>query len=171
MQISVQAIIYLIVGILFLTFGKRLFWLFVGCAGFIIGFEYGGTMTGIRDPWIILFVAVFTGAVGAVFACFVQGIAIGMAGFLVGGFSAINLLELLGLVNYQHFWSVYIVGGIIGLILMFLIFDYAIIFLSSIAGAFVVVQALSLIPPVKTIVFLILAMAGAVFQASALQRK
>lgn len=97
-------------------------------------------------------------------AVFLQGVAIGVAGFLLGGFTAINLIELLGYLSQQYFLPTFIIGGIIGLMLMFLIFDYALVFFSSVAGALVVVHAISFVHPVKTIVFLVLAMAGAMFQ-------
>lgn len=165
-HIPLHTIIYLIVGVALLTSGRRLFWLFVGCAGFVIGFEYGGNLTGIQEPWLLLIIAFLTGLAGALLAFFLQGIAISVAGFLVGGYVAINMVELLGYSTQDYFLPIYLIGGIIGLILMFLIFDYALIFLSSIIGAFVIVHALYLIPPVKTMVFLILAMAGAVFQST-----
>jgi hypothetical protein len=165
MQIPLYSVIYLIVGIIFLTSGRRLFWLFVACAGFILGFEYGGSLTGIQDQWIILIIAVSTGLVGALVAIFLQGIAVGVAGFLIGGFASINLLELTGYFSEQYFLPIFIAGGIIGLILMLGLFDYALIFLSSIVGAFVIVHTFYLTPPVKMVVFLLLAMSGAVFQA------
>ena len=164
MQIPVQSVIYLAVGIIFLTSGRRLFWLFVACVGFAIGFEYGGNLTGFKDQWSILIIALGTGIAGALLAIFLQGVAICVAGFLIGGFAVINLLELTGYLSQQYFWPSFVVGGIIGLILMLVLFDYALIFLSSIAGAFMIVDTIYLIPPVKTLVFLILAMAGAVFQ-------
>ena len=165
MQIPVQYFIYLVVGIILLTSGRRLFWLFTACVGFIIGFEYGGNLTGIKDQWILLIIAFGTGIAGALLAMFLQRVAICIAGFLIGGFAAINLLELTGYLSHQYFLPSFVVGGIIGLILMLSLFDYALIFLSSIAGSFIVVHAIYLTPPVKTILFLILAMAGAVFQA------
>jgi hypothetical protein len=165
MQIPLYSIIYFIVGIIFLTSGRRLFWLFVACAGFILGFEYGGNLTGIQDQWIILIIAVCTGLVGALVAIFLQGIAVGVAGFLIGGFAAINLLELTGYLTEQYFLPIFIAGGIIGLILMLGLFDYALIFFSSIIGSFVIVHTIDSTHPVKMVAFLLLAMAGAVFQA------
>lgn len=165
MQIPVQSVIYLAVGIIFLTSGRRLFWLFVACVGFVIGFEYGGNLTGFKDQWSILIIALGTGIAGVLLSIFLQGVAICVAGFLIGGFAVINLLELTGYLSQQYFWPSFVVGGIIGLILMLVLFDYALIFLSSIAGAFMIVNIIYLMPPVKTLVFLILVMAGAVFQA------
>ena len=165
MEIPIQYIIYLVIGLIFLTSGRRLFWLFTACIGFIIGFEHGGTLTGIQNQWGILIVAFFSGILGALLAVFLQGVAVCIAGFLVGGFAAVNLLQLLGYYSYQYHWLSFILGGVIGLILMIMIFDYALIFLSSIAGAFMIVHIFQLTSPGKSIVFLILAMAGAVFQA------
>lgn len=165
MHIPLQSIIYLVVGIILVTSGRKLFWLFVACIGFIIGFEYGGNLTGIKDQWIILSIAFGTGILGALLAIFLQGVAVSVAGFLIGGYAAINLLELTGYLSHEYFWVSFIIGGVIGLILMLVLFDYALIFLSSIAGAFVIVHTIYLTPPAKTLVFLILAMAGAVFQA------
>ena len=171
MQIPLQSIIYLVIGVIILTSGRKLFWLFTACMGFIIGFEYGGNITGIQNQLGILLVAFFTGVAGALLAIFFQGVAVCTAGFLVGGFAGINFLQLTGYFSHQYFWHSFILGGIIGLILMIMIFDYALIFFSSIAGAFMIVHAIYLVPPVKTLVFLVLAMAGAVFQARVHPRK
>ncbi len=92
MHIPLQSIIYLVVGIILVTSGRKLFWLFVACIGFIIGFEYGGNLTGIKDQWIILSIAFGTGILGALLAIFLQGVAVSVAGFLIGGYAAINFL-------------------------------------------------------------------------------
>ncbi len=160
-----QTVVYGVLGIVLLASGRRLFWFFVACAGFIAGYEYAGTMAGYRNQWVVFLFALGAGCIGAILAVFIQSVAIGVAGFLLGGYSAVALLRLLEILTQQNFWLSYIVGGVVGLILMVALFDYALIFLSSIAGASLIVQAIPLSPPVRILAFLILAMAGAAFQS------
>ena len=166
-----QTIVYFFVGIILLISGRRLFWVLVACAGFVAGYEYAISSAGFQNQWVVFLVAFGAGFAGAILAIFLQSIAIGVAGFLLGGYSATTLLRLLEMSSLQNYWPVYIVGGAVGLILMVALFDYAIIFLSSIAGASLIVQATSLISPVNIILFLVLAMAGAVLQSKYQTRK
>ncbi len=160
-----QNIVYCLVGIILLTTGRRLFWLFVACAGFVAGFEYASAVAGFQSQWVLFSIAFATGLAGALLAILIQSVAIGVAGFLLGGYSSVAFLNLLELLNPQYFWPAYIVGGVVGLLLMVGIFDYALIFLSSIAGASLIVHSISLSSPAKIIAFLVLALAGAAFQA------
>ena len=160
-----QNIVYCLVGIILLITGRRLFWLFVACAGFVAGFEYASTVAGFQSQWVLFSIAFAAGIAGALLAIFIQSVAIGVAGFLLGGYASIAMLNLLELLSRQYFWPAYIVGGVVGLLLMVAIFDNALIFLSSIAGASLIVQSLSFSSPTKIIAFLVLALAGAAFQA------
>ncbi len=160
----IEKLFHLIAGIVLLTFGKRFFWLFVGCIGFVMGLNYAGAITGLAELWAIFLIAVFAGFVGVMMAIFLQGIAIGVAGFLAGGMVAWYFLNLLGFHAGDYFWIAHIAGGVIGLIMILLFFDWALIFFSSIIGAVFTVDAFAFSPPVRTLLFLVLSMVGVAFQ-------
>jgi len=79
------SVISLILGIALLFAGRKLFWLFVGVAGFVTGVELvlrfwrGSEITAIIVGLII-------GVIFALLAIFIQTIAIGAAGFFAGGY-------------------------------------------------------------------------------------
>ena len=101
---------------------------------------------------------------GAVLAVFFQKIAVGLAGFAGGGYITLNLINLLGVRLDQLVWLPYLIGGLIGVMLMFFIFDWALIFISSLAGASMIIQALSLNPGMEFGVYLALVIFGLVLQ-------
>jgi hypothetical protein len=68
-------------------------------------------------------------------------------------------------------WIVYILGGIIGLILVSVLFDWALITLSSLAGASLIVQALFSQGTTGGLLFFILFIAGVIIQGSILRHE
>jgi hypothetical protein len=65
---------------------------------------------------------------------------------------------------------VYVIGGILGVILVSFVFDWAIIILSSLAGASLITQALFPQSATGSILFLILVLAGVLIQGATLRR-
>ena len=137
-------LINILVGIILLTLGRKLFWLFVGFIGFAVGFDYASSVLNLQSQLLLIGLAALTGIVGAVLAVFFQKIAVGLAGFAGGGYIALNLINLMGVRLDQLIWLPYLVGGIIGMLLLFFIFDWALIIISSLTGATMIVQAVIL---------------------------
>lgn len=167
----IEKLVQLLAGIVLLTSGKRLFWLFIGCIGFVFGFNYASAIIGSQESWAVLGFALLAGIVGAMMAIFLQGIAIAVGGFLAGGLITLHILNILGFSSNEYFWIAQVLGGIAGLILMLLVFDWALILLSSIIGAGVIVEAFFFSPPARTLCFLVLTVAGVAFQASFFKKK
>jgi hypothetical protein len=162
-ELSIGAI-YVIIGIIILTSGRKLFWLFVGCIGFVIGFHYTPYLWNVQSHLLLLIIAIFVGSGGAVLAVFFQKIAIGLVGFAAGGYIAVNLLTLFGLSLGQILWLPYLIGGIIGALLLFLIFDWALIIVSCFAGASMIIQTVNIDPIVKLGVYFVLIILGIIIQ-------
>jgi hypothetical protein len=139
-------ILNLLVGAILLTAGRHFFWLFVGCIGFAAGLQYAPGLWDITSPVLLILLSIVTGIVGALLAVVFQKIAIGLAGFAGGGFMAVNLLRFMDLESETLFWLSYIVGGIIGATLLFMVFEWALIIVSSFAGAMVITQTVNLNP-------------------------
>jgi len=156
----------ILIGAVLLLFGRRLFWLLVAAIGFWIGFHIVPYLMHQPPPWLEIVLAILFGIVGAVLAFFLQKIAIGAAGFLVGGYIATAILN--AFVNYQPQFSAlaFIIGGIIGAILMLILFDWALILFSSIAGAELIVSHLRL-PATGTVILIVcLVVLGVVVQSA-----
>ena len=157
-------IVYILTGIVVLTCGRKLFWLFVACMGFAAGFHYTTYIWQIPSYLLQIIVAIVIGIIGAVLAVFFQKIAIGLAGFVAGAYIAVNLAGLLGLQTGGIVWLPYLAGGVIGALFLFLIFDWALIIVSSFVGASMIVQAVDISPAVEIGLYFFLIVAGILVQ-------
>lgn len=154
-----------ILGVALLVAGRRLFWLFIGALGFVTGIRFmSGFMQG--PEWLTIIIAIIVGFIFAMLAVFLQTIAIGVAGFLAGGYALSVLAGMLGFDGSS--WIIYILGGLIGIALVSFLFDWAIITLSSFAGASLVME--SFFPEGAQIIFIILFFGGILLQGSLLRR-
>ena len=158
--------INIIIGIIVLIAGRKLFWLFVGCIGFAVGFHYAPYVWNIQSQLLLVVIAILMGIIGAVLAVFFQKFAIALAGFAAGGYISISLVALLGFKFGQIIWLPYLIGGIIGALILFLVFDWALIIVSSFAGASMIIQAVSLNPRLELGVYFVLVLLGTVIQAT-----
>jgi hypothetical protein len=68
-------------------------------------------------------------------------------------------------------WVVYIIGGVIGLILVSILLDWALITLSSLAGASLIIQVLFPQGATGGLIFFILFLVGVILQGSILRRE
>ncbi len=157
-------ILNLLVGAVLLTAGRQFFWLFIGCIGFAAGLQYAPGLWDITSPLLLILLSIVTGIVGALIAVVFQKIAIGLAGFAGGGFMAVNLLRFLNLESDTLLWLSYIVGGIIGAILLFMVFEWALIIVSAFAGAMVIIQTVDLNPRITPWALISLFVFGIIIQ-------
>jgi hypothetical protein len=164
-----EHILTILVGISMLLLGRKLFWLFVGAAGFIFGMHVAGQFLHGRPEWVLPF-AIAAGLIGAVFAVFLEKLAISVAGFFLGGYVLTRMLAEFGW-RTDHHWIVFIVGGIAGLLLVASLFNWALIILSSISGAILLLQPLHAAVATKRLLFVVLVVAGIVIQAGLMRRK
>jgi hypothetical protein len=100
-----------------------------------------------------------------------QKIAIGAAGFLVGGYIATAILNAFVNIQPQFSAVAFVIGGIIGAILMLVLFDWALIVFSSIAGAELIVSHLRLPGTGAAIVIVCLVGLGIVIQSMMFVRR
>ncbi len=168
---SVLSILDLVLGAILLVAGRRLFWLLVGALGFVIGvtiatrFFHGSELTMILAGLVL-------GVIFALLAIFLESVAIGIAGFLGGGYVLLSIAGMLGLDRGGIVsWIIFAVGGVIGVILVALLFTWALITISSLAGASMVVAAFGMTAATAGLVFIGLVIAGVLIQGTALRRE
>jgi hypothetical protein len=186
MGTSVTMLVELVAGIALLVLGRRLFWLFVAGAGFVTGLVLAPRLFPEGSQAIVLIVAVGLGIVGALLTLLFQRVAIAVAGFLIGGYLAMALGDNLQLLPQSlPGWFFFLIGGIIGAVLVAALFDWALIILSSITGAALVIDALQASPHVFApagadagladngallmVVFVVLLAAGLIIQSRAMR--
>ena len=157
--------VHILIGLVLLFAGRRVFWLFVACVGFASGYHYALQIWSIDSKVLILILSIAAGGVGAIIAIFFQKTAIMVAGFAAGGYIVMNLLDQFVGFLAQMVWLLYIIGGIIGGIILFFVFDWALIFLSTLTGATLIVQMVAFNPWVEITLFFALVIAGIAFQA------
>ena len=169
MNLSVP-IISVIVGVAILLFGRKLFWLFVAALGFAVGLEIAAYFMKEPPTWLSLVVAIGCGAVGALLALLLQKFAVAIAGFIAGGRIAWALAAAF-FVEHAHYRGVtFVIGGIIGALLLLALFDWVLILLSSVEGAHLVTNGIVLPEKGELILFIVLAIVGVVVQGSMLRR-
>jgi len=125
----------LFVGIIILLLGRKLFWVFVGVMGFLVGFDLA-KMHLIEHSAIVIYVVAFAfGILGILVALFLQRIAFGIAGFLAGGYAITTLFVHFGWQSVASYELVFLIGGAIGALAVLLLTDWGLIILSSLSGA------------------------------------
>lgn len=157
-------LILIVLGALLLFLGRKLFWLFVGGVGFVFAMNLASRFIHSESETTILVIAVIVGIVGAIAAIFLQKIAVGVAGFLAGGYVATTLVTSIVSLPDQ-FWLTFAVGGILGAIMVVVLFDWALIVLSSLAGAVLITQGLHVRPLGTGILLIVLFICGVLVQA------
>ncbi len=132
----------IVVGLLLVFFGRKLFWLLIATAGFLFGYFVAERLFHSPSGMVELAVAVAGGLLGALLAVFLQKIAIAIAGILAGGYLFLRAAQLMTMHSDLLAWVFFIIGAIVGLILVTKLFDWSLIFLSSFGGASLVVWEL-----------------------------
>ncbi len=163
-------ILSVLVAVLLLFFGQRLYWLFVGGVGFVVGMDLAARALVGQPEWVILLAAILVGIAGAVLAIFFQRIAIGIAGFLAGGYLAqAALVNFAGTATEQASTIAFIIGGILVAILVVVFLDWALIATSALLGAAMISQWATHEALWHAVTFAILFVAGAAVQAAMLR--
>jgi hypothetical protein len=112
----------LVVGLAVLLFGRRLFWLFVGAAGFAVGLHLAPAALPDSPEWLVVVAALALGIVGAVLAIVLQWLAAALGGFAVGVHGGLALAAALGL-DGPWLWAGVFAAGIVAAALVLWLWD------------------------------------------------
>jgi hypothetical protein len=169
----------ILVGLVLLLFGRRLFWLFVGAVGFAAGAKFANEfMPHEPDDFTIIF-SLVVGLLSAVLAVAVRKIALGAAGFLAGGYLLTQALAVSGqesAIFAQGLapaapWITFIVGGLLGAVLMNVLFTWTLILLSALGGSALICESVRTSSTVLAAAFTILAILGVLIQSGLIRRQ
>lgn len=155
-------IVLAVAGAALLVLGWRLFWLFVGVVGFAAGLMAAQWVFGPQPFWMLWIAGLICGIIGAMLALFFQKLAIAIGGFAAGSTIALHLTLMVG---YHPGVLVTFIGGVVGAVGLYLLFDWALIILSSVAGATFIIEALGRHAPYAPVLSAVLIAIGVVFQA------
>ena len=151
-------------GIVLLLFGRRLFWLLLGTLGFLVAFQVVTEFASDTPEPLVWVLAGGVGVAGAVAAIFLQRVAVGVAGFLFGGYAVIWLLEYYGQELGNVAWVLALVGAALAAALAIAVLDEALMVLSSIIGAALLVGVSGLDALAGLIFFVALVIVGITVQ-------
>ncbi len=162
------ALITVLIGLALLAAGRKLFWLFVGVVGFSLGYNLGTQFAatylhGGGQTAVLVFAAVLAVA-GALLAVFVEKLAVSAAGFLFGGYLAIQAIGHPEAGMNLPLIVLFVAGGIIGALLVALVFNWALIILTSLAGSFMIFSDLPVRNALATVLFIALTVVGMAIQ-------
>lgn len=155
----------LLVGLAVLLFGRRLFWLFVGAVGFLVGLHVARATFADGSEWVILAAALVLGLVGAVLAVLFQWVAVGLGGFAAGVEVGLAGASAVGL-DGPGVWIAVLAAGVAAAALVLWLWDPVLIVLSATVGAVLLAPLIPFAPGARAVAFVGLLVVGIVVQAS-----
>jgi hypothetical protein len=160
----------LLIGSGLLLLGRKLFWFLSGAVGFLIGIEIARRITFPSELTLILS-ALALGILFAILAVFLESVLIVVVGFLGGGLSLVRVIGILGWDNRLSDVLAFAIGGVLGAIFIIWLFNAALITISSLSGASLIVSGLPIQALERPLIFWALAVLGIMIQAIALSRE
>jgi len=161
-------IVNIVLGLILLFLGRRLFWAFVAIAGFLVAMQYADAAFADQTEVVRILLAIGAGALGAILAVVLNRFGFAIAGLYAGGYLALSIANSVGSNGNLFVW--FAIGGAIGAITAALLMDWAIIALSALVGAGAIVGVAGLTPLVSSILLVVLVLAGMLVQGKQLER-
>lgn len=138
------AIVLIALGLVLAFAGRRFIWLLIGLAGFWLGYQLIAWVFSGRDPLFQLLAGLAVGVLGALLARRFTNVLLWIAGFVLVGAAVLNVGSIFGLGIDSVLLQVtfFVVGGLIGVALVRWALGLAIIIISALGGAAMVMQGL-----------------------------
>lgn len=150
-------------GVILLVAGRRVYWLLVGLVGFVLG--YGLAAEFLHGPyWLTLIAGLAAGLLASGLAVLFQRIALTVAGLLIGGLAVLWWAEQMNWGEPWWVWALALGTGLVGAVLTKEVFEMALMVLSSVFGATLVLEAVHLSGEQISPIFVLLVAAGIVIQ-------
>ena len=171
----VFALIIIVLGLMLLGFGKRM-WLFGAGVGAVVGLAIIRFLPGAQDNWFGLLVVLGLAILFAIGSGIAKGL-IGLItlalGALAGGAIVLLVLDMFGLDWGLVNWVLALVGAVVGAGVMSRFKDWAIIILAAVVGALLFVDGLTMLIPsltgfIASLITLVLVVASVVYQGGLL---
>ena len=103
-------------------------------------------------------------------AFFAQRLAVAIAGFISGGLILLKLSTLINFTFGLPDWLLFILGGIVGILLVAWLFDWALVILSALMGAYLLVGLLNVSGWLSLAVITMLFLFGVIVQTRGIRR-
>jgi len=162
-------ILYVGIGFMMLIAGRPVYSVFVGTISFLVGTYLVDQITVLPPEWNSFFIPMLFAIIGVVLTLVFKRWAARVAGFLAGGIMITNLPNAFGSAGYWTSPYLFAAAGIIAVILLFIIFDFALIVLSSLMAVTLILSYTRVGNLDQGTIFLILAVFGIIVQYLILQ--
>jgi len=162
-------ILFVGIGFMMLIAGRPVYSVFVGTISFLVGTYLASQITVLPPEWNTFFVPLLFAVIGVVLTQAFKRWAAMVAGFFAGGILIINLPNAFGSGVYWSSPLLFAAAGIISVIFLFFIFDFALIVLSSLMAATLILSYMRVGNLDQGAMFLILAVFGIITQYLILQ--
>jgi MFS family permease len=167
---TTMPLINIFAGAALLLFGRRLFWLFVAGVGFVVGMMLATDWFGEKSALLTVLIGAGVGVIGAILSVLLQRVVITVAGFLSGGYLAYTLTLALTANHESLGWIAFLIGGVVGAILVAGLFDWALIGLSALTGATVIARNIAVNQSMSALLFFVLLVFGIIVQTRQLAK-
>jgi len=168
-----DSLILLVLGIVILLLGQRMVVLLIAVAAFYITAQAAKKYFGEASRATVLVIASLAGLAAGVFTKFFRKIAVSIAGYTIAGFVLSSQAGAWGIVKPENERFVFVIGGVIGSLLVGFALDAGLRVLSAVLGAVLIVQYFHLDTEVSKWLAILLAVVGFFVQSgllSALQK-
>jgi hypothetical protein len=163
MDTSIATLAEILVGAALLLFGRAVLWLVLAGIGFVGGMKLSHAIFGPGSADTTnLVLSIAMGVLTGFLAIFIQKVGVGVVGFAAGGLLGFVVGDIMGVEGFP--WIPILIGGVIGAVAASYLFKWAVSVISALVGAYLIVFALELGPPLREIVFVLLAAVGVMVQ-------
>jgi hypothetical protein len=170
MDTSIATLVEILVGAALLLFGRTVLWLVLAGIGFIGGMKLSHAMFGPESASTTnLVLSIALGVLTGFLAIFIQKVGVGVVGFAAGGLLGYIVGDMIGVEGIP--WIPILIGGVIGAVAASYLFKWAVSIISALVGAYLIVFALQLAPPLREIVFVLLTAVGMMVQFKFLKKR
>jgi hypothetical protein len=157
-------LITILLGFILLVGGNQLYWLFVGAAGFFLGIAITEWIGFNQSLWQQLTFALAAGLAATFLSYYQRKIFVYLAGFLAGGYFITSMPAVLGWNEILSGWQAFVLAGALTTLGLILIYDLALIVISSLCGAAMIAQNLTFGSISSQAMFVVLILFGVIAQ-------
>ncbi len=136
-------LIIIILGFVILVGGNQLYWMFTGVAGFLVGARIAEQIGFNQSEWQQITFATAAGLASTFLSYYLRKPMVILAGFLAGGYFINSMPGVLGWDDILTSWQAFVIAGAISALALILMYNLALIVISSLAGATLIVQNLT----------------------------
>lgn len=162
-------IVLVVLGLVLAFAGRRFLWLLIGIAGFVLGYNLMTFIIPGEEGLVQILVGVVAGLIAALLARRFAQLLLLVAGFILIGNALLAVGQMLGADGLLVELLLFVIGGVLGLILVRFALRTAVILICALGGAALVMQALPGLfgtdpGPLNLLIGIVVALAGFVVQ-------